>query len=546
MRNLRTIAVDMVPMLPGGDNGGAKIFVLELLRTLPKIAPQAKFVLLTRRSSHHELDSFVGQNVTRQMVWDDRGEPTGLKYWIRRIGAAIARRSPALLQCFMPAQLRLVWQRFSGRTNTASIITQIGADLLYCPFGGTVFGDTSVPMAVTVYDLQYLSYPQFFAPEDVAGRADNFRRACAMSAMAVISDYVRDSVIAQGLVDPSRVFTIYIQLPKRLHSVDEDRQHHVLNKFALRAKGYFIYPANFWLHKNHKNLIAAFAIALRTGLPTDTKLVLTGAPSPRTQEVVNEAKAKGVEHLIVSPGFIEENELAALMMSALAMINPSLYEGFGMPVLEAMALDLPVACSNVTSLPEVAGDAAILFGPHNPSDIANSMIRLATDEKLRKELVARGRERANHFADTLDMARQYWKLFEMASDGSVYIPSTNGIHVDHWAGPQIVLRYPAGHPERTARMEIELPQWAPHSAVVLDACGHDGRKLTSHTAQRGIKQTVDIAIGPAPGSTIISIGPHFRPSDITATSDSRDLSIIVHKLEFCAPDNTIVIFPSSA
>jgi glycosyltransferase involved in cell wall biosynthesis len=542
MKHLQTIAVDLVPMLPGGDNGGAKIFVLELLRTLPKLAPQTKFVLLTRKSSHDELASLLGPNVSRLMVWDDEAKPSRANRWM----AAIARRIPVSYWPVLAAKLRLLWQRLTSRADITSVISQIGANLLYCPFGGTVFTDAPIPMAVTVYDLQYRSYPQFFAPQDYADRDRNFRQACGMSAMAVISNYVRDSVIAQGLVDPDRIFTIYIRLPKRLHEVDETRRNQTLTKFGLQSKKYFIFPANFWHHKNHKTLISAFDLALRSGLAADIKLVLTGAPSPRTHEILAEANALGVGRLVVAPGFIDETEFAALMMSSLAMINPSLYEGFGMPVLEAMAMDCPVACSNVTSLPEIAGDAAVLFDPHNPTEIADSMVRLSTDDKLRNDLIERGRRRVDYFADTTAMARQYWQLFELASDGHVHIASTNGIHADGWAGPQIILRHPAGDPQRTARIELQLPEWVPNPCVTLNVTSHDGRTIARHTVTRGVDQILDLPIGPTAASSIISIEPHFRPADILSTSDTRDLSVMVRKVEFCEPNNIIVIFPPPA
>jgi glycosyltransferase involved in cell wall biosynthesis len=546
MKNLRTIAVDLVPMLPGGDNGGAKIFVLELLRTLPTVAPEAKFILLTRKSSHHELAELVGENVSRQMVWDDEAKPSGAKLRIVGIGAAIARRIPVGFRRSMPVRLTQLWHRLTRRASSSSFISKVGADLLYCPFGGTVFADTSVPMAVTVYDLQYRSYPQFFSPEDYAVRDRNFRQACAMSAMAVISDYVRDSVIAQGLVDQSHVFTIHIRLPKRLHVVDETQQNQVLAKFDLQKGHFFIYPANFWPHKNHKTLIIAFEIALRSGLPHDTKLVLTGATSPHTREVLADAETLGVDHLVVTPGFIDKTELSALMMSSTAMIYPSLYEGFGMPVLEAMAMDCPVACSNITSLPEVAGDAALLFEPHNSIEIADSMVRLATDDRLRQDFIARGRRRVDNFADTGEMARQYWKLFELAFDGHVHIASASGIHADGWAGPQIILRYPLGELQRTMHIELQLPEWVPHSCVILEASDRDGRTVARHTLAQGTDQAFDFPIGSAATSTIISIHPYFRPAEIMSTSDTRDLSVMVRKVELCERNNTIVIFPPPA
>lgn len=546
MTRPKKIAVDLVPMLPGGDNGGAKIFVLELLRALPKVAPDVTFILLTRKSSDHEVEPLLTSNMQRQMVWDDEVNSDTRKRLLIRIAGAVARRIPGRIRHRLPTSMRLRLLRWAGHFSTSSVISQLGADLLYCPFGGTVFSDATIPMAVTVYDLQYRTYPQFFTPEDRATRDKNFQQACSMSAMAVISDYVRDSVIAQGLVDPNRVFTIHIQIPKRLRTVSEEQRHQVLEKFGLQQNKYFMYPANFWEHKNHKALIFAFEIALRSGLPPDTKLVLTGAPSPRSQEILNDAKVLDIADLIVVPGFVDNTEFSALMMSSLGVVFPSLYEGFGMPVLEAMAMGRPVVCSGLTSLPEVAGDAALFFDPQKPAEIAESMVRLATDEGLRDTLIERGHRRVELFSDTTRMAQQYWQLFELASDGHVHRASTNGIHGDGWAGPQIVLRLPSGNEQRTARIELHLPEWVPHAQTKLTVSSHHQSKASEFTIARGKDRTVDLPIGSDAASIIISVSPYFCPAHIGNNNDMRDLSIIVRRIELQAPDNSIVIFPQAA
>jgi glycosyltransferase involved in cell wall biosynthesis len=117
---------------------------------------------------------------------------------------------------------------------------------------------------------------------------------------------------------------------------------------------------------------------------------------------------------ILFPGYLSTADLAALMANCTALVFPSLYEGFGLPVIEAMAAGVPVACSNTTSLPEVAADAAIFFDPRVPTQIANAMISLLQNDALRNRLIDSGLKRSAEFSDVARMAREYWQLFELA------------------------------------------------------------------------------------------------------------------------------------
>jgi glycosyltransferase involved in cell wall biosynthesis len=117
---------------------------------------------------------------------------------------------------------------------------------------------------------------------------------------------------------------------------------------------------------------------------------------------------------VILPGYLPSEHLGQVMAHCSAMIFPSLYEGFGLPVLEAMNAGIPVACSNLTSLPEVAKDAALLFDPRVPEEIAQAMVSLTIDQDLRLRLIEAGRTRALEFANSVQMADEYWNLFEYA------------------------------------------------------------------------------------------------------------------------------------
>ena len=148
------------------------------------------------------------------------------------------------------------------------------------------------------------------------------------------------------------------------------------------------------LHKNLGRLIEAFA---RVPEPADAQLVLPGKPTARETELKRLAAELGIADRVVFPPYVSDEELEGLYAAARAFVFPSLNEGFGLPVLEAMRRGVPVACSNASSLPEVAGHAALLFDPRDTGEISAAIRDLLLDERKREELAAAGRARAKTF-----------------------------------------------------------------------------------------------------------------------------------------------------
>jgi glycosyltransferase involved in cell wall biosynthesis len=291
------------------------------------------------------------------------------------------------------------------------------ADLLFCPFTATTYFEPGIPTVCTIYDLQYKTYPEFFAAEDVAHRDRTFIEACRhATALTAISDYSRDSAVAHGNLDPERIRTIHLRMAQRIsHEAEHDKA--VLSFLGLTPQRYLIYPANFWKHKNHEMLLTAFGMACHERLAADIKLVCTGAPGVRQVWLMSAAHNMNLADRVLFPGHLPNAELAALMANCSGVVFPSLYEGFGLPVIEAMAAGVPVACSNATSLPEVAADAAIFFDPRIPTQIAQAMASLVEDEALRARLIQAGQQRATEFSDVERMAGEYWDLFQYALAG---------------------------------------------------------------------------------------------------------------------------------
>jgi glycosyltransferase involved in cell wall biosynthesis len=186
----------------------------------------------------------------------------------------------------------------------------------------------------------------------------------------------------------------------------------VLDRVGMVQRRYLLYPAQAWPHKNHAALLRALAAYRDRAPATDLGLVCTGATGSQGQELRRLAAELLPPGWVAFTGFVEEREFAALLSRCRALIFPSLYEGFGMPVLEAMAYDRPVLCSNLTSLPEVAADAALLFDPRDSQSITGAIARLESEPALELLLVRRGRKRLGEFGTARDVAARYLDICE--------------------------------------------------------------------------------------------------------------------------------------
>jgi len=219
-------------------------------------------------------------------------------------------------------------------------------------------------------------------------------------------------VLAHGGRGLPLVRTIHHRLAHRMSS--QSRDGRALQHLGLTQRRYLLYPANFWKHKNHEALLGAFRVACHEKLDADIKLVCTGAPGPRLEWLKGFVRSMNLAERVVFPGYVDIADLGTLISNCAGVVFPSLYEGFGLPVLEAMAAGVPVACSNNTSLPEIAGEAALFFDPSSQREIANVMMRLVADEAQRARLIQAGRARVSEFSDTQRMAKEYWQLFQDA------------------------------------------------------------------------------------------------------------------------------------
>jgi glycosyltransferase involved in cell wall biosynthesis len=529
---LNRVAIDLTPMLPGGDNGGIKLLALELVRRLAARPGAPELVLLTSAKSHAELAALDGPNVRRVCVQKSTAET-------RSRGATRGGKILSWFSQRLPQRLRV--SAVNALLHTPSqtpLLRQLSADLLFCPFTGISFFDPAVPIVAVIADLQYAYYPEFFTPEDRRERQRNFQQVCRVASRVVcISEFTRATVLEHSDLPPDR--TAVIGIPARAVSQAPAR---VPDGLPLSLGRYLLYPANFWRHKNHELLLIAFGIYCAAHPQPDLKLVLTGAPSARRDELIEATGRMGLADRVVFPGFLAEEDFAALLAGAAAMIFPSLFEGFGMPVLEAMAAGVPVLCANLTSLPEVAApyaeqqdhpDTALLFDPRRPAEIVAAIERLESDPALRAALIESGRRRAAEFLTPDAMADRYWEVFEDVIERPVErSDGVYGVFPDGWTGPRLTVVFgPEPAPRRLA-ITLHAPEYLPTSEVDIRVTGCPSGPQT-HRIPRGHRQTITLDLpGPA-GSLELLCMPTFQPGG----QDLRQLGCLLESAVILGPQS---------
>jgi glycosyltransferase involved in cell wall biosynthesis len=236
-----------------------------------------------------------------------------------------------------------------GRLRRALGLGELEA--IHFPLGVMIPTVDSPPAATTMHDLQHEVFPEFFSRGQLAYRRLVYGWTMRRSTVVVTdSEHARGTLVERHGLDPGRVRAIHL-------AVDHER----FTPDGRQREPFLLYPANAWPHKNHPRLFQAFALVRRER--PELKLLLTGAGHQRLH------LPAGVESL----GHVPIERLVDLYRTAAALVYPSLYEGFGIPPLEAMACACPAAVSEAASLPEICGQAAVYFDPLEPESIADGI-----------------------------------------------------------------------------------------------------------------------------------------------------------------------------
>lgn len=288
-------------------------------------------------------------------------------------------------------------------------------DILFCPKSVIPLG-VKIKSIVTIHDLMYFPMPwkynfkeyKFF---DTIYMRIFIPRSLKQSVQIVVdSENTRADIISLFKIPESKISVVYLGVSEFVKKqLSEESIREILHKNKVR-RPFIFYSGVATRRKNLQVLIRALG-AIKDKIPH--QLVITGGGGEKNIPLNKVIKEAEIEQRINILGTVSFDTIVALYKTADMFIFPSLYEGFGLPILEAMALECPVISSNAASLPEVAADAALMFDPNNVQQLSELILRVVNDSSLRNQLIEKGRERAKLFTWE-KAAREMIKIFERA------------------------------------------------------------------------------------------------------------------------------------
>ncbi len=266
---------------------------------------------------------------------------------------------------------------------------------------------TVTPIVLTIYDLSLITYPQCHPSDRVKNFERYFyKRLPSVAHVITISEFIREEIISILNISPDQVTAIPLAASSVFYKRTAEDVRRYLDLQGIPAR----YILTVGTREPRKNLIGL--VRAYSKIDTDIPLLCVGWSGWMNETLPIEIERLRLNGRVRLLGHVSDEELAQLYSGALVSVYPSLYEGFGLPILEAMACDCPVVCSNRSSMPEVAGNAAHLVDPEDEKDIARGLSEMIYDSKLRRVYVDRGRNRVMHFSwdktarQTVDVFRQ--------------------------------------------------------------------------------------------------------------------------------------------
>jgi glycosyltransferase involved in cell wall biosynthesis len=529
------IGVNLIPLRPG-RMGGHEFYVRSLLHYLLAHNTRDQYFLFTAWWNDDSLHFPPGRYRKILAIRGQDPEYAGPNGSNRRVA-----------RLFNPQTLPLVRHRTARPSlDLHAWVRRLRLDLWFCPMTNLEPRQLPIPTVITIPDIQQEYYPEFFTRAELRERALMYRPSCQeATAVITVSHFSKAGMIEKYSLPPEKLHCIYEAAverayePSSLPTVEEVRR-----KYQLPAT-YAFYPANMWPHKNHQMLILALH-RLRQLYGMALSLVLTGDDLGQWAELEALARHFQLQAQVHYLGYVAAEDLPVLYRSAALLVFPSLFEGFGIPLVEAMALGCPIAAAKTASIPEVVGDAALLFDPRSPDAVANAIYGVLADDDLRQALVVRGREQAARFSwqQAAAETRQVFAWARAQHPAVHAVPQTRrsrleGMYADGWA---------------TRRVRLSLPYLPDMKGLKIDGFSDhlsyplairmkvDGRRVQELSiANPGRFTFVGEFLGFRKAMSEVRIelvaGKDFVPADIENSPDTRRLAYQIENLWLICVNN---------
>jgi len=307
---------------------------------------------------------------------------------------------------------------FSGSDSTSSRSTRrsgfyesLDCSVVHFPYQR--FVALEIPTIFNPHDLQHVHYPQFFPDADYKWREAIYGTACRMANTVVVhSNFVKNDVVQHYNISSDKVQVIFTPPPTQVFAAPTAESLAGVKHEYKIAGGFVLYPAMTWQHKNHLRLLEALALLRDRGTKVD--LICTGGQTEFFAQIAKKVSELHLDAQVRFLGMVPAEDLRALYRLAKFTVLPTLFEGAGLPLVEAWAEGTPVTCSGVTSLGEIAGDAALMFDPQSVESIANAISTMLSNSQLRERLASRGSERLKSFKWE-DTAKAYRAVYRRAA-----------------------------------------------------------------------------------------------------------------------------------
>jgi glycosyltransferase involved in cell wall biosynthesis len=296
-------------------------------------------------------------------------------------------------------------------------LNSLGLDVIHHPFTVLRPAGLKTPSVLTFWDMQHEFYPEFFPAGELLRRKALYRHSAEEATRIIVSSqFTRQTLVERYAIKSEKIEVIYTGYGPAYRQIEDVNElARIKAKYGL-AKPFLFYPAATWAHKNHQHLLAALRL-MCDRYHFDGQLVLTGVSTRSSNDLVKDIEGSGLADKVKVLGYLPYGDVPFLYNLATLLVFPSMFEGFGIPLVEAMACGCPVVCSNVTSLPEVIGEAGVMFDPDSSEDIAEKIWAVWSDAERLRHMKEMGLERVKLF-DWKETALKTLAVYRKAADNS--------------------------------------------------------------------------------------------------------------------------------